>query len=455
MMVPLRLCYLILDCLFDHKCKLARAPFKDLTDTILSGFNVSLVAKASSIHSPTDDEGKAIDDCLQSIQRNESDAILLPYTMPVIMKNIKTGPVIFSDKITILSTYGVEDDDANPGVLDTFDAFRVDALTLILNFFVILAILICFTYILERKSRRRRVRINGRRFNLRFVPWFIFRFFVKQYPSLPGNMTALKVLLTCCLLTFSYFVIFFYSSMIKTDMITVKTPRVIASYQDIVDDPSIRPYIRHTFDEYKSFKNASSGSPKKKIWERIVKMGVNRLVYNDESNDPDIPGLDPQNPFMHTKSVIISYATMVEIVKYFYALHFKNFIEGLEKRKGLYVSDPNESEKLSAIVINRMTSEIISQKYQLRMKRFFEGHFYYKFLHNAGQQSAQLYGVFMRLGKDISDADEYVNQRVLLSEPELVKPDMTYFMPLFVFYFVFCFIQFIVFLIERWVSDRN
>ena len=219
-------------------------------------------------------------------------------------------------------------------------------------------------------------------------------------------------------------------------MVTVKAPRAIASYQDVVDDPSIRPYIRHTFDEYKSFKDAPSESPKKKIWERIVKMGINRLVYNDESNDPDIPGLDPQNPFMHTKSVIMSYATMVQIVKYFYALHFKNFENGLEKRKGLFVSDPTESEKLSAIVMNRLTSEVISHKYQVRLRRFFEGHFYYKFLDNAGQQSGQLYGVFMRLGKDISDADQYVNQRVLLSEPELLKPNITYFMPLFFLYFL-------------------
>ena len=212
-MLPLRLCYLILDCLFTHKCKLARAPFKDFTDTMLSGFNVSLLAKPSSLHSPTDDEDKVIDDCLLSIQKNESDTILLPYTIPIIMKNMKNGPVVFSDKISIFSTYGVENDTANLGILDTFDAFGVDAVTLILNFFVILAVLIVLTYILERKSSCRRMRINSRRLNLRLVPWFIFCFFAKQFSSLPGNMTAVKVLLTCCLLTFSYFVTFFYSSM--------------------------------------------------------------------------------------------------------------------------------------------------------------------------------------------------------------------------------------------------
>ena len=371
------------------------------------------------------------------------------------MTNIKTGPVFLSDKIAIISTYGVEKENPNPGILDTSDAFGVDALSLINNFFVILTVLICLTYILERKSLSRGIRIKGRRFKFRFVPWFIFRFFVKQFPSLPGNMTALKVLLTCCLLTFSYFVTFFYSTMIKTDMVTVKAPRVIASYQDIFDDdPDIQPYIRYVLDEYSSSKKAPVGSLKRKIWERIVKLGVNRLVFNDDSDDTDgADFLQSQHPFMNTKAIIMAYASTIEIVKYSTALHFKT----VPNRKGLYVSDPTESEKLSATVLNRMTDNLISIKYEVPLKRVFQGHYYQKFLDNAGLQNAQLYADIFGIGKDILDADQYANERVVLSEPEIVKPDITYFMSLFVLYFVLCFIQFIVFVIEKCVSeiDKN
>ena len=449
-MLPLRLCYLKVDCFFDQKCNFARAPFKDFTDTMLSGFNVSLLAKPGLLHSPANDESKAIDECLLSLQKNESDVVLLPYTIPLIMSNIKTGPVFFSDKIAIVSTYGVENDDSNPRVFDTFNAFSIDTLVLSVNFFVILAVLIGLTYIFERKSLSRGIRMNGRRFKLRFVPWFIFRFFVKQFPSFPGNMTAVKVILTCCLLLFSYFVTFFYTSMIKTDMVTVKTPLVIASYQDILNDPEISPYIRYVFDEYSSFKKAPVGSLKRKIWERIVKMGVNRLVFND---DVHIPFLDSGHPFMHTKAVIILYTTEADVGKYFYALHFKK----LKIRKTLYVSDPTESEKLSASVVNRLTDEIISHKYEERMKRFFQGHFYRKFLDNAGLQNAQAFAKIVGMESDISDADQYVNQRVVLPEPELVKPNITYFMPLFISYLVLYVIQFIVVVIEKLISkvDKN
>ena len=445
-MLPLRFCYIKFPCLFNEECR--RSPNlanKDFTDTMLSGFNVSLLAKDPSLQSPTN-ESKAIDACLLSIQKNESDAVFAPYAIPVIMSNIITGPVFLSDKIVIFSTYKVENDTSNAGILDTFDAFGVDAIALILNFFLTLAALILFTYILERKSPRRLVRMNGRRFNLRFVPWFIFRFFVKQFPLFPGNMTALKVLLTCCLLTFSYFVTFFYSSMIKTDMVTVKAPKVIVSYQDILDGPEIKPYIYNAFDEYTSFKHAEQGSLKRKIWERILKMGVNELVNHGRN----LELLDPKSAFMNSKAVMLGYASLLDAGKHWLPLIFKK-----ENIRGLYVSDPTESEKLSASVINRMTTEAVSHKYQAKMRRLFEGHFYYKYMKTLGLEQAQFYANFFEMGKDTSDFEQYFSPRVVLPSPELVKPNITYFMSLFISYLILCIIQFIVFLIERWVSDRD
>ena len=319
--------------------------------------------------------------------------------MPVIRSNIKTGPVFFSDKIAIFSTYEFENNTSNTGILDTFDAFSVDALTLILNFFVILAALIFLTYILVRNSPPRRIRMNGRRFNLRFVPWFIFCFLMKQIPSFPGNRTALKVLLTCCLLTFSYFVTFFYFSMIKTDIVTVKTPRTIASYQDFLDDPLIQPYIRHMLDEYISLKLAEEGSLKRKIWERIVKMDVNRLVYNDGVH---IGFMNPQHAFMMYKAVMMAYVSVADAVKYSTAIYLKTF-KNVLKRRGLYVSDPTESAKLSASVVNRMTKEDISKTYEIRMRRYFEGHLWHKFMDNTGLQNAKYHADLLGLETDISD----------------------------------------------------
>ena len=451
-MLPLRVCYFLHKCLFDKNCNDPNSPLQDFADTMVSGFNVSLVGKPTSSHYATN-EDNATDGCLLSLAKNESDVVFQPYIMPVVMSNIRAGPVFFSDKIVIVSTYKFENNDANPKILDTFHTFSVDVVTLILNFLVILATLISFTYILERRSLSRRVRINGRRLNLRFVPWFIFRFFVKQYPLLPGNRTASKVLLTCFLLTFSFFVTFFYCAMIKTDKVTVKAPQVIGSYQDILDDPEIVPYMGDTFDEYVSFKKAPEGSLRKKIWERFVKMKANTFLHSSvciRDDGADCPYFNVRNPFMRTKGALLSYARMVASLRYSSSFYFK----ALKIRRCLYVSDPTDNEKVSASLINRMTLEAVSQKYEGRMRRLFEGYFFVKFLDKFGLHAARLVADFTQLGMEMADADEYVGPKVVLPEPILAKLNIAYFMPLFLLYLVLCFIQFILFLIERWVSGR-
>ena len=440
-----------MNCLFNENCDLPFKGWQDFTDTLLLGFNVSLVPKPL-LRSPTDDKGKDIDECLRSIEKNESDAVLLPYTMPIVGKNIKTGPVFFSDKISILSTYEFQND-SSPGIFATFQTFGVDVLTLILNFFAILTVLICLTCILERKSPRRRVRINGRRFNLRFVPWFILLFFMKQFPSFPGNMTALKVLLTCCLLTFSYFVTFFYASMIKTDMVTVKAPLIIGSYQDILHDPSVEPYIRDVLDEYTFFKYADQGTLQKKIWKRILKMGVEKLV-NSTVMDNISNFVEPNAPFMMQKAVIIAYSNYLGMAKYLFAIHFKSK-NNVKNRRGLYVSDPSESGKSSASIMNRLAVEVLSMKYERRIRRYIEGHFWQKYFDNTALLFAEFYAYMLDESKDFRDVAEFINQRVVIPLPELVTPDLTYFMDFFITYLVLCVIQIIVFLIERWVSDKE
>ena len=234
--------------------------------------------------------------------------------------------------------------------------------------------------------------------------------------------------------------------MIKTDIVTVKAPRVIGSYQDILDGPEIKPYIYYAYDEYISFKHAKQGSLKRKITERILKMGVNKLVSHRGFGNL----MNPESPFMNSKAVLLAYTSVLDMAKYWLSLYVKRM-----EARGLYVSDPTESEKLSAIVINRMTIEAVSHKYQTRMRRFFQGHIYPQYTKNLGLEFEEYHAGILQMSKVISDIDQCFSQRVILPSPVLVKPNITYFMPLFISYLILCFIQFIVFLIERWVSDRD
>ena len=479
-MSNLRVCYLKTECVFNDECRFPalRQLFKSAEHTIFLGFNVSLVPKDPTVKGDTSDHDFANnnqfvlgvnssnnakptiafkenrDPCLASLQNNESDATLYSYSMPVMLSNIKTGPVAGSDRIAMVSTYKLdEDDSAKEGILGTFQAFSIDACCLIAQFFIILFALFSLAYILERRKTRPRFKIDGRRYSLRFIPWFIFCYFANQIPSFPGNMNLTKAILICNLLTYSYFVTFFYSSMIKTDMVTVKTPKVIGTYQDLLNDPEIQLFITHFTDEYASFKLAPRGSVKRKIWERFLSQGIDKHMVEAKNLDVVMSFADPDGPLLNSKAVMFAFGYGLSGGKYVGLL-----AKELSKRKEnprnirfLYVYDNSETFVTTTYIINALTPREVTKKYLVRRTRLVEAGIMDKV---TDENSIGFANQFLEFGKDVSDIDEYFGPRVVLPEAVIVKPDITYFMPLFVLYLVLCFLSFLFLLIERWVAKE-
>ena len=463
-MSNLRVCYLRYECIFNEECRIPRVRqlFKFVADSVFSGFNISFVPKDLKVKedaSPTVTSEEDLDPCLISLQNNESDVTFWSYSMPVMLNNIKTGQVSGSDQIAMVSTYKLDNDDsAKEGILGTFQAFSIDACCLIAHFFIILFALFSLAYIFERRRTRPDFKIDGRRFNLRFIPWFIFCFFAKQIPSFPGNMNLSKAILICNLLTYSYFVTFFYSSMIKTDMVTVKDPKIIGSYQDLLDDPEIQPFIAHLGDEYVSFKTAPEGSVKRKIWEGVLSLGIDKHVVDTKNMEVIMSLINPDGPFLNGKAVLCAFTFSVNGGKYMGGLVAK----GLSKRKEdprkirfLYVYDDSESFVTTTYIMNALAPEEVAKKYLVRRTRLFESGIVYKF----GEKyvlsfSKNFVSQFFEFGRDISDVDEYFSPRVMLPQAVIFKPDITYFMPLFALYLVLCFLAFLFLLIERWVAKE-
>ena len=300
-----------MNCIFDEECPavshVARNILRDTENTFYSAFNVTAIAKSPNI-------GSEIDPCLLSLQQNESDTIFSPYSMPVILENVTTGPVNYESMIGMVSAYKFESDDNRPGIFGTFHAFATDSICLILFCTIVMYVLIALMYVLERKRENPGYTINGRKVDDRFIPEFILNYFLKQTPCFPGDMTVMKFILFCCLMTFTYFVTFFYCSMIKTDMVTVKAPHVIASYQDILDDPQIELFIPHVLDEYLTFKSAPRESMKGKIWQRVVKQGLDTHIL--EPSKVTGMALNVDTSITSTRGVIIAFDIALYAGKY-------------------------------------------------------------------------------------------------------------------------------------------
>ena len=478
-MPNLRVCYFRYECTFNEECRThgLRQLFKSVTDTVFSGFNVSLFPKDPKVKTDISDDDFAntpfvlganssntakptvtsedLDPCLFSLQNNESDVTFYSYSMPVMLSNIRTGPVSGSERIGMISTYKLDkDESAREGILDTFQTFSIDTCCLIANFFIILFALFSLAYVFERRRTRPDFKIDGRRFNFRFIPWFIFCFFAKQIPSFPGNLNLTKAILICNLLTYSYFVTFYYSSMIKTDMVTVKDPKTIGSYQDLLDEPQIQPFIAHMNDEYISFKTAPKGSVKRKIWERILSQGIDKHVVEPKNFDVAFSFINPDGPFLNGKAAFFTFGGSLKGGKYMAGPLAKR----LSKRKVdprnirfLYVYDDSEPFVTTTYIMNALIPEEVAKKYFVRRRTLIERAIMDKM---TNENSIGFADHFFGFGDDISDVDEYYSPRVMLPEAVIFKPDITYFMPLIVLYLVLCFLAFVVLLIERWVAKE-
>lgn len=68
--------------------------------------------------------------------------------------------------------------------------------------------------------------------------------------------------------------------MIKTEAVTVRQPKVIESYSDILANRSIYPSFTDLYDEFLSFKSADSSSMKARIWQRVLDKGLDKCVLD-------------------------------------------------------------------------------------------------------------------------------------------------------------------------------
>lgn len=103
-----------------------------------------------------------------------------------------------------------------------------------------------------------------------------------DYPdSLIRNSIAIAAFSFFALFT-SFYLRFFYSSLINTSAVVIDKPDTIESYDDVVAS-SMRPVWILSADQSPEFSGASIGSSAYRIWQKACKMGINDsiLAYPD------------------------------------------------------------------------------------------------------------------------------------------------------------------------------
>jgi len=225
--------------------------------------------------------------------------------------------------------------------------------------------------------------------------------------------------------------------MIKTEAVTVRTPLVAMTYQDVLN-MNLTVYFEGIFGSYVSFKSASNESLKGKIWRK--NSGILEPTFDNLSKF--------EEPIFSTRIVLI---ISRRLMKFFELTGYSRLkAKNNKELKMMLISDPSETPHFSAFAFNshfnpfhqKLVNKYASRRLQadLDNNNYLQISRLFMFLHNFVTQNPS---------KDFSDFEDYISSRIILPLPEILTPDLHYFKGLIILSGICFLISFIVLIFEK------
>ena len=222
--------------------------------------------------------------CQTLIVHNESDVAVALVEVPVNEDYDKVHPMfgIFHEPLVIIQGYNRTSRNANFADIlrQSIMAFSVRlwiALAVVLLFFGLLFKVRQFTHLWQPQIYLINGRLpwkskpNRRKKQNTSDPFFqVLSLFMHceatDYSDAYRRIMALIVSIMSFILITGYF-----CNLMSTDMVIVEKPKVLESYQDIIDKKTVIALFAKTLTDYEYFRNAREGSIEKRLWNIMTK----------------------------------------------------------------------------------------------------------------------------------------------------------------------------------------
>ena len=234
-------------------------------------------------------------ECLDQLQSNTSDIILAALHFPVDDEytHVRQGIVVGEYNMEITSAYNATvGSEENVDIIDTFNSIGPELWVLILAFLAAIGGLIVVSVVLKTSSRKRSKRLfldrdgaleailskNRRKHRKKEISNLLWQTFDKIWmgmlnkdeslaqPQTRMNQPWSAAILRVSLCFFLIWLTFYFTSMVRTELVTVKSPEQINSYQDVLDKKGLLPEFIATATDHHVFMNAPKESNEGKIW---------------------------------------------------------------------------------------------------------------------------------------------------------------------------------------------
>lgn len=248
--------------------------------------------EADSFGSLVDQVSQTYDGCIGSMQRNESDVAIMWNTLPILGPNLRPSVVSGADQAIIVSTYirdqesmsSADNGTSVAGVLDMYDSVEVSVWLLIGVVFAICVLFMRISVTVARVTAitfrdRLRLRLFRRPFEKLLAVGMACA--LNQHSSCRSHLFRIPhVLVFYCLLTlFGFLLLFYLSSLVKTELVSHKRPTTVDNYEDILL-LGVRPIWLRNLGDHTEFEFAPKDSMEHRIWTRAQEMGMNESLLS-------------------------------------------------------------------------------------------------------------------------------------------------------------------------------
>jgi hypothetical protein len=429
--------------------------FIDLWTTLHRVFNVSYIEGVKEA-----EDGPKDDACLKSLQRNETDLTFMDYTTPVVMDNLEQGPTTMDTTIEMISIYN-QTFPLHPGVMDSFEGFSPESLAgtstiLFILFSMMLVALKHCDQTQQLKPQTTLIRIERglrrTKSHLKTLCKVLLGNVVRDHScfQLPDslNIRFIQFLMSI----FCFLISFHYQSMIKTELVVVREPHTIQTYEDLVESKHHNPLFIDYTEAYKEFQNSEKKSVKREIWEKGLKNGLDQTFVHANMEELFVMFEN----LLTTNYVDLEFDWLSKCLKYPIFSRMMERMDDPEKpyaknQRAMISRDPRQNSQTRALMVNKKWNLLDKKKLEVRAQHMFESMLLSVALDSTSRMMAVI--VFRKsTTTDYSQKEQYMSKSIMTTEPEIITPNLYYYQSLMVSFLSCTIINVHILIIEHLVK---
>ena len=230
------------------------------------------------------------DGCLGRLQANTSDFMANALDSKIFAPGIEIGPAVVSDTMGFFSAYDPEISAKKQELVHTLQNISPELWIWVLLLTLITSIAMAFGITVVTNITHKRASLKSASRYVYKCCSATFRLLFKLLLKKSGDdafgmkRVFFKFMILLAILL-AFYVNFYATAIIKTEAVTFQRPVTIENYDDIIEF-DIRPIFPTQYRDYVPFKNAELGTKRHMIWEKAVKMGIEKsLVKQIDLNE--------------------------------------------------------------------------------------------------------------------------------------------------------------------------